>query len=1477
MRHRCSALLIAMSIVAISLLNCPARANSNIESGSTYSVTNLNSSVNPDFKGGTLQLNSSATVTDNFSVENYPNNTIDSDGNMVTMSGAFTGTGPLTFTDSVGGGSVMLTNGGNTFSGLTTINSSAALLLSGPGTISASSSLTDNGTFDISSTSSGASIISLTGTGTVNLGGQNLTLTDGAGTFSGTISGTGGLIISGGTEELSGANGYTGGTTITKGTLEIGDGITNGSIVGNVVDNGTLEFNRTDNVIFSGILSGSGGVSQLGTGSLTLTAVNSYQGVTTIQAGGTLALASGASIAASSSIIANGTLDISATGGTSIESLSGIGVVQLGAQTITITAGSTTSTATTGSFSGIIAGSGGVTLNSGTELLGGANTYTGPTTVNGGTLELGASVITYNVNDNGTLAFDSSTAIAMSGVVSGPGGLAQSGSGVTTISTVQTYAGPTTISLGTLAISGSGAAIASSSGVIDNGIFDVSAATSTAQIISLAGAGTVNLGSQSLVLTNASGTFSGVISGTGGLTLAGGNETLSGTNSYTGPTIIASGTLSVAGASTLATSSSVIDNAVLDISGATGNQFATTISITSLSGSGMVTLGSKTLNLTGAANTFSGSISGSGGLTVSGGNEVLTGANIYTGITTISAGTLSISQAGNLSTASAVSDSGILDISTVTGGSVTVASLSGAGTVNLGAKYLNLASASDYFSGAISGTGGLIVSGGTESLSGTNSYTGGTTINAGTLQLGHGAMNGSVVGNVVDNGTLAFDLTGSTVFAGVISGSGVVMQIGSGTTILTAANTYSGGTTINAGTLQIGNGSTTGSISGAVTDNGTLAFGRTDTTTFAGTILGTGGVTVVSGTTVFTALNSYAGATTINSLADMALSGSGSIATSGLVTDNGVFDVSATTSTPQITSLVGSGTVNLGSQSLVLTNGSGTFSGTIVGSGGLILNGGLQTVSGTNSYSGSTTINGGTLAVNGTITSSSGVTINSGGTLGGTGTVPSVSVSSGGTISPGVAGAGTLHVNGSVSFAPGSNMAVQVASGSASTLEISGAAALNGTLSVASVDGTYDLGQKLTVLTANSGVTGTFNLAQIQSNGAQFSSALSYDADDVYLQINLAKLSPLLSGSATSNESHAVGGIDAAIAAGETPSSAISNLGSLSSATLTSDAGQLSGEIGSDVFLASLSLFDPFLDTIFDHIADGQPNGLVSRGPPRKDDEVWASGFGGTNLVTGEPDTVGTNKIRSNSIGVAAGSNWNISQNFMLGAALSAGTNNFHIASDLGSGKTDAIQGGIYGLIQFRPRLYGSFAGVLALDKVSTSRTMTVSGTDVLASNFSGILFGGRYETGAEFGWGTPYVAIDDELDRTPVYKETATSGTSDFALSYAAHLANDPDTEVGIRERADIASRSWVLKLSDKFAWLHDMSATPDARVAFTGLPDSSFTAYGARFAKNSFLFSLGMDLQYGSGFGFYTHFNSKLAANSQSYTGIGGLDFAW
>ena len=161
---------------------------------------------------------------------------------------------------------------------------------------------------------------------------------------------------------------------------------------------------------------------------------------------------------------------------------------------------------------------------------------------------------------------------------------------------------------------------------------------------------------------------------------------------------------------------------------------------------------------------------------------------------------------------------------------------------------------------------------GTMLLTGSNSYTGGTTISGGTLQIDDGTQNfgsgysGSIVGNVVNKGTLAFSRIDNVTFPGNISGSGALVQLGDqgnqggvGTLILAGSNTYSGGTTVSSGTLQIGNGGATGSITGNVTiDDSTysgiytsppvLAFSRSDNVVFNGAITdinGTGTVVQV--------------------------------------------------------------------------------------------------------------------------------------------------------------------------------------------------------------------------------------------------------------------------------------------------------------------------------------------------------------------------------------------------------------------------------------------------------------------------------------------------------------------------------------------------------------------------------------------------------------------------------------------------------
>ncbi len=114
----------------------------------------------------------------------------------------------------------------------------------------------------------------------------------------------------------------------------------------------------------------------------------------------------------------------------------------------------------------------------------------------------------------------------------------------------------------------------------------------------------------------------------------------------------------------------------------------------------------------------------------------------------------------------------------------------------------------------LSGTQSLDKTGtGTLVLTGTNTYSGGTKVTAGTLQIGKGGTTGSVIGDITDNGALVFKRSDALTYAGLISGTGTLDKRGAGTLSLTAANTFTGGTTVTEGILQLSGG---GSLAGNV-------------------------------------------------------------------------------------------------------------------------------------------------------------------------------------------------------------------------------------------------------------------------------------------------------------------------------------------------------------------------------------------------------------------------------------------------------------------------------------------------------------------------------------------------------------------------------------------------------------------------------------------------------------------------------------
>ncbi len=284
---------------------------------------------------------------------------------------------------------------------------------------------------------------------------------------------------------------------------------------------------------------------------------------------------------------------------------------------------------------------------------------------------------------------------------------------------------------------------------------------------------------------------------------------------------------------------------------------------------------------------------------------------------------------------------------------------------------------------------------GTTIFTAANSYNGGTTIGAGTLQLGNGGATGSIVGNVVDNGTFAIDRSDTFTFGGVISGSGAFEQLGAGTTIFTAANTYTGGTVMTSGILVVGSDANLGAASGTLTFNG-------------GTLENTGAFTAGRSVTI----NAAGG--TFRTDADLEVSGP--IGGAGRLTKTGVASLTLTgTDTYLGGTTISAGTLQLGNGGAtgsivgnVVDNGTFaidrsdifTFGGAISGSGGFMQIGpGTTLLTGSSIYLGATSVDAGKLVVNGSIVSPA--TVQNGGALGGTGTVGSLAVMSGGILAPG--------------------------------------------------------------------------------------------------------------------------------------------------------------------------------------------------------------------------------------------------------------------------------------------------------------------------------------------------------------------------------------------------------------------------------------------------------------------------------------------
>ncbi|MCG2630723.1 autotransporter domain-containing protein [Bradyrhizobium sp. WYCCWR 13023] len=908
----------------------------------------------------------------------------------------------------------------------------------------------------------------------------------------------------------------------------------------------------------------------------------------------------------------------------------------------------------------------------------------------------------------------------------------------------------------------------------------------------------------------------------------------------------------------------------------------------SIEGAGNYVLGANTLT-TGSLNTstqVNGVISGTGGsLTKVGtGTLTLTGANTYTGATTVSAGTLALSGFADISSSSVVTVNAIFDISAITPSFAPITTLAGSssGIVNLGTKGLFIINGSTEFAGVIQGTGGLEVFGGTQTLSGVNTYTNTTQIDAGATL----ALKGS--GSIASSASVTF-----TPGAG---GTFDISQTTSGATA-NALVSATGGSFVSLGskTLTI----TTGSLYGGVIQDGGIAGG-----TGGNLVIANGALQQLSG------INTYTGTTTIAAGGELDLTNGGSdgsIATSSNVIANGIFDISGLAAGTSIKSLSGSGNVNLGADTLTITGGNSTFAG-IIGDGGagggLTMAGGTETLTGANTYTGATTVNGGRLQVDGTIVSAS--TVNAGGTLAGTGTVGNVAVT-GGTLAPGHAGAiGTLAVNGSLSFTAASTYMVQVSSSTASLTNVTGAATLGGA-TVSAIFGSGSVKKQYTILTAAGGLGGTTFNPAVVSNMPTINATLSYVGNNVFLNIGV-DFTPS-GGSLSVNQQNVANAL----------ASFFNSTGSIPAAFVALTPSGLttaSGELGTGVIQSAINADGQFLNLMLDPTIAGRSSGFTKAGSvaqfAESDDadayasmrpatarereafamatkapllsaqpinrwSVWTAGYGGSTQVGGNA-AVGSQDLTARVWGGAAGADYRISMDTLVGFALGGGGLNYSLANAMGTGSADLFQAGAYGRHNFGPA-YISAALAYGWHDVTTNRT--VIGADQLQGRFKADTFSARFEGGYRFTMPlvgiTPYAAAQVTNFNLPNYSEVSLNGGGLFALNYASQSLTDTRSELGLRTDKSYAMQNGVLTLRGRAAWAHDYNPSRAVTALFQTLPGTSFVVNGARVDADSALVSASAEMKWLNGFSIAGTFDGEFSGNVTSYSGKGVFKYSW
>ena len=1310
-------------------------------------------------------------------------------------------------------------------------------------------------------------------------------------TFGGTVSGSGMLVQLGtGILTLTANNTYSGNTIVAAGSLEVGNGGTSGSIVGDVLNNGSFTFNRADSLVYGGAVSGNGVFVKAGAGLLTLTGNSTYSG-NTIVAAGTLNVAgslgqTAVSVGNGATLFGSGSIGgpVTVQNGGALSGASGT-TLRMGA--LALQAGATTNVLVNGrSFTLFdvasdltVAGTLNVVTTPGGYGRGVYHVveYHGTFTNNG--LALGSSpsgfiteINTETPHQLNIKVYDDPTATQFWRGDAHPVG----GSG-TWSATVPNWRNAdsraTTFWGGVQAVfhGTPGTVTVEGTQVFQSLEFVVGGYTLVAgNGGALAPNGMAQLWAEGLRTT---ATIAAPITGPGGIEKIGvGTIVLAAANSYSGGTTITAGTLSISADANLGAASGG-----LTFNGGTLENTAALTTARAITFNGTGTL------KTSADLTVTGVISGASGLTKAGsGRLTLTGNNTYAGGTIIHAGTLSVSADANLGAASGglVFHGGTLH-------NTAAFTTARAVTLHAGATFHTTADLT--LAGVVSGRGALIKTGEHRlTLSGDNTYAGGTSINAGTLRIGDGGTSGSIQGNVTNNGLLAFDRSDTLIYSGTVSGSGGLAKFGAGTLILTGNSAYTGGTTVNAGTLQIGNGGLGGSILGDITNNGTLAVDSASNLVLAGVIAGSGALTKRgTGVLALAGANSYAGGTTVNQ-GTLAISSDGNLGapSGGLTLNGGELLLTTSFATGRAITLGRAG----GS---FFTPGGVTLSasGVISGPGALTLvGGGTLSLGGINTYTGSTTVNVGALVVNGSIASSSLLSVDPAGSVSGTGTLPSTAIN-GGMLAPGNS-IGTLTVQGNFTQNGGTYQVELAPGGQSDRLNVTGSATINGgTVQLVASPGSYANSTTYTLVNATGGVTGAYS--SVTEDFAFLTPTLSYGANNMFLTLALLQGAFSFGGN-TPNEKAVGYALDRSFAnATGDFATVISALAGLSTAQGPLALNTISGQPWANFGTMNVATGSLFMNTVGQQMAlarGGMAGGRrlvlaeacdveACEGPGPW--SAWLSAIGGLGSVQGNRNA---STFTYNAGGAAAGLDYRFDPRFLVG--LSVGythgtqwTNGF-----MGQGWSDTVSVAAYGSFTQAGFYVDALVGY-AWSSNQLQRQIVIPNLQPRTANGSAGAnqFLGQAEAGYKIGVYAPAQASVTPFARLAVQSVTQNAFSESGANSLSLNVAQQGTSSLRSTIGAELAGEVPLgggseLALALRLGWMHEFDDTSrPISAAFAGAPGNPFTVYGATPARDSAVIGFQASTAIAEATSIYLRYDGEVGGGTDNHTLNLGLRVSW